>query len=211
MNVVAPVRDADTPEALGPGYAASDKVMQPSPYWGDEKIWTSKANNHNGMFDKKGRVWFAAAVPRTRQPRLLQEGLRSSLGQAFPLERTNRQITMLDPKTGQYTFVDTCFRTHHLQFGYDANDTLWTSGGGPVVGWINTKIFDETGDVAKVAGLDAIHSRHQRQRQARRVRRSQAAGRPDQGQADHCRLLRRDAEPGGRFDLGLVPELFQAP
>jgi hypothetical protein len=72
------------------------------------------------------------------------------------MERTNRQITMLDPKTGQYTYVDTCFQTHHLQFGYDANDTLWTSGGGPVVGWINTKMLDETGDVAKSQGWTAL-------------------------------------------------------
>ncbi|HSK30673.1 MAG TPA: carboxypeptidase-like regulatory domain-containing protein, partial [Candidatus Limnocylindria bacterium] len=41
----APVRDANTPEALGPGHAASDKLMQPSPYWGSEKIWDTKANN----------------------------------------------------------------------------------------------------------------------------------------------------------------------
>ena len=38
---------------------------------------------------------------------------------------------MLDPKTMKYTFVDTCFGTHHLQFGYDANDTLWFSGTRP--------------------------------------------------------------------------------
>ena len=34
----------------------------------------------------------------------------------------------------KYRFVETCYSTHHPQFGYDANDTLWTSGGGPVVG-----------------------------------------------------------------------------
>ncbi|MBI3326782.1 MAG: carboxypeptidase regulatory-like domain-containing protein, partial [Nitrospinae bacterium] len=43
----APVRDANTPEALGPGHAADAKPMAPSAYWGDEKIWDSKANNHN--------------------------------------------------------------------------------------------------------------------------------------------------------------------
>ena len=51
---------------------------------------------------------------------------------------------MLDPTTMKYTFVDTCFETHHLQFGFDKDDTLWTSGGGPVVGWLDTKVFDET-------------------------------------------------------------------
>ena len=56
----------------------------------------------------------------------------------------------------KYTFVDTCFQTHHLQFGYDSNDTLWTSGGGPVVGWLNTKMFDQTGDAAKSQGWTAL-------------------------------------------------------
>ena len=57
-HFTAPVRP-NTSDALGPGHAASDKLMQPSPYWGDEKIWDTKANNHNGMIDKQGRVWFA--------------------------------------------------------------------------------------------------------------------------------------------------------
>jgi acyl-CoA synthetase (AMP-forming)/AMP-acid ligase II len=35
---------------------------------------------------------------------------------------------MRDPTTMKYTFVDTCFETHHLQFGFDKDDTLWTSG-----------------------------------------------------------------------------------
>jgi hypothetical protein len=49
-------------------------------------------------------------------------------------------------------FVDTCFGTHHAQFGYDADDTLWFSGTGQVAGWVNTKTFDETGDAAKSQG-----------------------------------------------------------
>jgi hypothetical protein len=48
--------------------------------------------------------------------------------------------------------VDTCFGTHHPQFGYDADDTLWLSGTGPVAGWVNTRIFDETGDAARSQG-----------------------------------------------------------
>ena len=151
-NIVAPVRDANLAEALGPGHAASDKLMQPSPYWGDEKIWDTKANNHNGMIDRKGRVWFAARFRDAKNPDYCQKGSGHPSAKVFPLERTNRQLTMLDPKSGQYTYVDTCFGSHHLQFGYDANETLWTSGGGPVVGWVNTKMFDETGDIAKSQG-----------------------------------------------------------
>ena len=33
---------------------------------------------------------------------------------------------------------------------------MWTSGGGPVVGWLDTKVFDETGDAAKAQGWTAL-------------------------------------------------------
>jgi hypothetical protein len=59
---------------------------------------------------------------------------------------------MYDPKTKQLTHISTCFSTHHLMFAEDANNTLWTSGGGPVVGWLNRKVFDETGDEQKSQG-----------------------------------------------------------
>ena len=65
---------------------------------------------------------------------------------------------MYDPKTGKYTAYQTCFGSHHLQFGYDANETLWvsTGGGGGNVGWINTKMLDETGDIEKSQGWTAL-------------------------------------------------------
>ena len=146
-NFPTPVRDADTP------VAAEDKPMQPSPYWGDEAIWTSKANNHNGMIDRKGRVWFAAAVRGPNNPAFCKKGSDHPSAKVFPVERSSRHFSMLDPKTMQYTFVETCFNTHHLQF--DANDVLWASAGGanaPVIGWLDMKVFDETGDVAKAQG-----------------------------------------------------------
>ncbi|MBI2990846.1 MAG: carboxypeptidase regulatory-like domain-containing protein [Deltaproteobacteria bacterium] len=155
-SFTAPVRDENAPEALGPGHAASDRLMQPSPYWGAEKIWSNKSNNHNAMFDKKGRVWFAARVRGPKNPAFCAKGSDHPSARLFPLQQTHRQLTMFDPKTSEYTYVDTCFQTHHLQFGYDANDTLWTSGGGPVVGWINTKMLDETGDLAKSQGWTAL-------------------------------------------------------
>src|SRR5439155_2240798 len=55
--------------------------------------------------------------------------------------------------------IDTCFSTHHLVFAEDANDTLWLSSGGAasgVVGWLNTKMFDETGDEQKSQGWTAF-------------------------------------------------------
>jgi hypothetical protein len=147
-----PVADPNMPESLGPGHAAAIKPLQPSPYWGDEKIWDTRANNHNAMFDKKGRVWIAATVRGLDNPAFCKKGSDHPSAKVFPLERSPRQVAMLDPRTMKYTFVDTCFGTHHPQFGYDANDTLWLSGTGPVAGWVNTKLFDETGDAAKSQG-----------------------------------------------------------
>ena len=147
-----PVQDPSMPEALGPGHAASIKPLQPSAYWGDEKLWDTRANNHNSMFDKKGRVWMAATVRGMDNPAFCKKGSDHPSAKIFPLDRSPRQVAMLDPKTMKYTFIDTCFGTHHPQFGYDANDTLWLSGTGQVAGWVNTKMFDETGDAAKSQG-----------------------------------------------------------
>src|SRR6266705_3996779 len=154
-NYKAPAREG-APEALGPGHAAMANPLAPSAYWGEEKIWDTKVNNHNSMFDKQGRLWSAAAFRGSNNPDFCKKGSDHPSAKLFPLERTNRTLTMLDPKSMKYTFVDTCFGTHHLQFGYDANDTLWTSGGGEAVGWLNTKMFDETGDAAKAQGWTAL-------------------------------------------------------
>ncbi len=94
----------------------------------------------------------AATVRRPDNPGFCRKGSDHPSAKITPVERANRHLSVLDPKTMQYRFVDTCFSTHHLQFAYDASDTLWTSGGGPVVGWLNTRVFDETGDAARAQG-----------------------------------------------------------
>ena len=152
----APVRDPEMPESLGEGHAATLKPVQPSAYWGDEKIWSNRINNHNQMFDKSGRLWLTAAVRGQDNPAYCKKGSELTSARLFPLEKSQRQLAMLDPKTMKYTFADVCFTDHHLQFGFDANDTLWTSGGGPVVGWLNTKEFLATGDAEKAQGWTAL-------------------------------------------------------
>ncbi|MGC2775824.1 MAG: carboxypeptidase regulatory-like domain-containing protein [Bradyrhizobium sp.] len=152
----APVRDPEMPESLGRPHAASDTLMAPSPYWGEEKIWDTRVNNHNSMYDNKGRIWLAAAVRGQDNPDFCKKGSDHPSAKQFPLDKSPRQVAILDPKTMKYTFVDTCFGTHHLQFGYDADETLWLSGTGPVLGWINTRVFDEAGDAAKAQGWSPI-------------------------------------------------------
>jgi hypothetical protein len=146
-----PVRDSDTPSQ------ARTPPTQPSPYWGEERIWDSKANIHNPMLDDKGRVWLAAAVRGPKHPDFCKQGSDHPSAKLTPTQGANRHLAVFDPKTKEYKFVDTCFSTHHLQFAYnDSNNMLWTSGGGPVVGWLNTKTFDETGDAAKSQGWTAL-------------------------------------------------------
>src|SRR5207244_10926592 len=75
-----------------------------------------------------------------------------------PLESSNRHLSMYEPKPGKITLISTCFATHHLVFAEDAKHTLWTSAGGPqsgVVGWLNRKLFEETGDEVKSQGWTA--------------------------------------------------------
>ncbi len=149
----APVREG-TPVAVA-GHALGAPMM-PSPYWDMETIWSSKANMHNPMFDKAGRVWFTARVRQPANPDICRKGSDHPSAKLTPLSKSNRQLSVYDPKTQKYTFVDTCFQTHHLQFGYDQKDTLWTSGGRTVVGWLNTKMFNETGDAMKSHGWTAL-------------------------------------------------------
>ena len=152
----APVRDPGMALSLGDGHAATLEPVMPSAYWGDRQIWDTRVNNHNMMVDRKGRVWLTASVRGLDNPAFCKEGSDHPSAKLFPLKESHRQLAMLDPQTMKYTFVDTCFDTHHLQFGFDKDDTLWTSGGGPVVGWLDTKVFDETGDAAKAQGWTAL-------------------------------------------------------
>jgi hypothetical protein len=152
----APVRDPEMPLSLGPGHAAALDAAMPSPYWGSDRIWDTRVNNHNSMFGKDGKLWLAASIRAAENPAFCKQGSDHPSAKAFPMDRATRHLAVFDPKTQKYTFVDTCYSTHHPQFGYDANDTLWTSGGGPVVGWLNTKMFLETGDAAKSQGWTAL-------------------------------------------------------
>ncbi len=144
------VRDPSTPPASGP------EMPDSSYYWGEEPIWNSKANVHNPMIDHKGRVWITAAVRPRENPTFCLEGSDHPSAQEFPVKRAGRHLGMYDPQTDQYHHISTCFSTHHLMFAEDEDHTLWTSGGGPVIGWLNTRQYDETGDEEASQGWTAL-------------------------------------------------------
>jgi hypothetical protein len=134
----------------------SPLMVQPSPYWGSEAVWTSKNNVHNPMLDEKGRVWITSAVRPPDNPAYCKEGSTHPSAKLTPIQRSGRHLAMYDPQSGKLTHISTCFGTHHLMFAEDANRTLWTSGGGSVVGWLNTKMFEQTGDEEKSQGWTAL-------------------------------------------------------
>ena len=143
-----PVRDPKTP-------STKNNPMAPSAYWGAEPIWDSQSSPHNPMLDEKGRVWFTSRVRGPANPAFCGKGSDHPSAKIFPVERSNRQLSQYDPKTGRFTLIDTCFGTHHLYFAEDANNTLWASSGGAaneVLGWLNRRVFEETGDEQKAQG-----------------------------------------------------------
>ena len=194
-EVPVPVRDPNTPVASGP-------PMMPSPYWGDEAIWDSRANVHNPMLDHRARVWITSRVRSAENPAFCREGSDHPSAQRFPTTRTGRHLAMFDPATEgvqahqhmlQHTPSDVCGRRQQ-----HAVDERWWSG----------HRLAEHQDVRRdrrrrgVTGLVSAHPRYQWQRRAGRVGRAERADRPRQGQAHHIGLLRRIVQPRRRLDLG---------
>jgi streptogramin lyase len=145
-SIAVPVRDEAT------AFSQPQAVLASSPYWGEEIIWRNQANMHNPVLDRRGRVWMTSSFRAAANPAFCNAGSSHPSAKAYPLENSARQATMYDPKTGKFALLDLCFGTHHLQFADDADNTLWFSGGGQVIGWVNTRVFEETGDIERAQG-----------------------------------------------------------
>jgi hypothetical protein len=126
-----------------------------SAYWGDELIWDGHTSIHSTIMDEKGRVWFSARIRPAQTPAFCRKGSDLPSAKAFSIDSAGRQLSMYDPNSGKWSLIDVCFSTGHLYFGHDADDTLWSSATSPavgVVGWLNTKMYEQTGDAAKAQG-----------------------------------------------------------
>jgi hypothetical protein len=139
---------------LAPGAPSfmPQKVATPSPYFGEKSIWNNPVHPHNPMMDHRERVWSTSAVRPPANPEYCTGASDHAFGKYFPLQNSTRQAAFYDPRTGKSTAVDTCFSTHHLQFAEDKDHTLFFSGDTNAIGWVNTRIWDETGDAAKAQG-----------------------------------------------------------
>ncbi|HEX4597677.1 MAG TPA: carboxypeptidase-like regulatory domain-containing protein [Burkholderiaceae bacterium] len=151
-NVAATVRhpylDPHTPSSV-------DLPHAESAYWGTQPIWDGHTSIHNLMMDAVGRVWFTARIRPSANPDFCKAGSDLASAKVAPLAESARQLSMYDPATKQWLLINTCFTTHHLYFGHDADQTLWTSAGSPmsgVVGWLNTRLYLQTHDEVKAQG-----------------------------------------------------------
>ena len=129
---------------------------RPSLHWGNEHLWANPpydpADPHNPMFDSKGRVWMTSKIRGNQDPSWCSEAT-NTFAEWFPLRISARQASFYDPKTNQFTLIDTCYSTHHLQFDNDADETVYFNElTGPVFGWIDTKVYDQTHDEQKAVG-----------------------------------------------------------
>jgi len=138
------VRDPQTPSM------ASTKPTQPSPYWGDESIWTTQTTAHSFSMDSDARVWVAARIRPGQTASFCRQGSDHPSAKAFPITQSGRQLQMYDPKTKEVVTIDTCFGTHHLNL--DDKGILWFTGGGPVEGWFNTRLYLDTKDEQAAQG-----------------------------------------------------------
>src|SRR5689334_17636286 len=142
-----PLRSPETP-------SVQDNPFGPSAWWGAKPIWEGHTLNHNPMMDEKGRTWFTSRIEPDANPAWCKQGSSLAAAQAFPLNGgANRHLSFYDPASQKWTLIRTCFPTHHLNF--DSKGLLWTSAGvvGPgVIGWLDVKKFEQTGDEQQSQG-----------------------------------------------------------
>jgi hypothetical protein len=129
---------------------------RPSLWWGDTHLWANPPYNpadpHNPMLDSQGRVWLTIKIRPNANPEWCSDP-SNPFAAWFPLRTSGRQAGFYDPRTKQFTLIDTCYATHHLQFDTDEHETVYFNEfTGPMIGWIDTKVFDETGDEQQAVG-----------------------------------------------------------
>ena len=120
-----------------------------SPYYGDEPIWERAGDPRSVAMDGAARVWLTG---RTRaadaQPNFCTDA-SNPFGAYFPISRGVRQVFLYDPETDRVSEIDTCYSADHNQLGHDDRFYYGFSDG---VGWIDTKVWNETEDAEAAQG-----------------------------------------------------------
>ena len=120
-----------------------------SPHYGDEPIWARASDPRSVAMDADGKVWLTGRVRGAdEQPEFCTDP-SNPYADYFPVPRGTRQVFMYDPETDGFSEIDTCFSADHNQLGHDDVFYYGFSAG---VGWIDTKVWEETGDAEAAQG-----------------------------------------------------------
>jgi hypothetical protein len=151
IAVLDPRENRTTQIKVPSGAPLIDTNTPRSPNWGDEKIWQRSADPRSVAMDGHGRVWVSARTRAAQQqPAFCKDGSMNKFAKYFPMPGPSaRQIELYDPKTKQFTTIDSCFAADHNHF--DEKDTL-VFGQNDAIGWIDTVTFDRTHDAAASQG-----------------------------------------------------------
>jgi hypothetical protein len=135
-----------------PPWSWTQDSMQPSPTWGEEAVFASRTTPHSLQMDGQGRLWVTSTVrPPDDAPAACGQGSSHPSAKLNPLPgKPERNLSMYDPKTKQWTPLNTCYNTHHVAI--DFNDVLWFSGTGNYLPWFDIKVWDKTKDAFQAQG-----------------------------------------------------------
>jgi hypothetical protein len=127
---------------------AIDTATPASPYWGSEAIWARTSDPRSVVMDDKGRLLLTARIRNpNEQPKFCTDAA-NKFAKYFPIQSGNRQVQIYDPKTKQFTNIDTCFSADHNHFA--GADLVF--GQQNAVGWVSVANFDKTHDAASSQG-----------------------------------------------------------
>ena len=190
-------------------------MAAPSPFWGDEVIWNTVVTGHSNEMDQKARAWNTTshADGRTEMPRLLHGRLRPSVSEALrrwasPAVAAAAAVSTrcgIRPRTSSRSSTPAS-RTFHLNFDNDPNNTIY-SGGGGVVGWVNTNVWDKTKDAGQAQGwtVQVVDTNGNGKRDE--YTEPNAPFDPAKDRAHHPGLLRRHGQSGGQLRVVLADRL----
>jgi hypothetical protein len=114
----------------------------PSPYWGPD-AWKRSGDPRSIAIDAKGRVWVAVrSRDNQKQPAFCGPN-GNKFGKFYPIRQSARQLAMYDPKSHEWSHIDTCFSADHNQI---SDDNFIYFGVGSAVAWVDINTWDKTHD-----------------------------------------------------------------
>jgi hypothetical protein len=135
--------------------------LNPQSVFGPQDLGGTSWALHTPTLDQKGRVWVTSVNAEATASPIDCFDPANKYAKYYPSEKyravadkQSMQVAMYDPKTGEERAIPLCFFTHHLKFAYDADNTLFFSSiqTRDIIGWLNTRIYDETHDPMKAMG-----------------------------------------------------------